>query len=104
MSEKPKKETEEIKPVYVGFIARLVSIRGPTQEEGTVVVSDFEIHDALGQARGIFNLPYNVDVMGNLGTAFRCTIKLEKITIETYVSERTGASLIKSDTKPLGCV
>lgn len=100
MSENKKED----KPLYLGLIARLVSIRGPSTEEGTVVVSDFELHDPMGQNRGMFNLPYNIEIMGNLGDAFRCTIKLEKITVEEYIASRTGASLIKSDTKPLGCV
>ena len=104
MSEKPKKETEEIKPIFVGFITRLVGLRGPREDEGTLVVADFELHDPVGLSRGIINIPYNVDVMGNLGTPFKCTIKLEKIKMKEYVATRTGASLIKSDTKPLGCV
>ena len=102
--ENEKKETEEIKPVFIGFITRLVGIRGPKEDEGTLVIADFELHDPVGLSRGVINIPYNIDVMGSLGEAFKCTIKFEKITMKEYVAHRTGASLIKSDIKPLGCV
>lgn len=104
MLEAPKEEMKEIKPIYIGFIARMVSIRGPSSDEGIVVVSDFELHDSIGQSRGIINIPYNVDVMGNLGSAFKVTIKFERIGMEEYVTERTGAQVVETGTKMIGVV
>lgn len=104
MLEEPKKEKKEIKPLLVGFIGRLVSIRGPSEDEGIVVVSDFELHDSIGQRRGMINIPYNIDVMGNLGNTFRVTIKFEMIRMEEYVTKRTGAQVAETSTKMIGVV
>jgi len=104
MLEEPKEVKKEIKPLLVRFIGRLVSIRGPSENEGIAVVSDFELHDAVSQRRGMINIPYNMDVMGNLGNTFRVTIKFEMIRMEEYVTERTGAQVAETGTKMIGVV
>ena len=66
------------------MIARLVSVKLPSGEEGNKALAKFELHDYDG-SRGVLLLPYDRE-MGSLGNVFRLDIdNFRRISVREYL-------------------
>ncbi len=79
------------------MIARLVSVKLPSGDEGQKPIARFELHDRKGE-RGQLLLPYD-DNMGSLGSVFRVNIEnFERISVKDYLDILPLGIRIKGDT------
>ena len=79
------------------MIARLVSVKLPSGDEGQKPIARFELHDREGE-RGELLLPYD-DKMGSLGSVFKVDIEnFERISVKDYVDILPYGIRIKEDT------
>jgi hypothetical protein len=79
------------------MIARLVSVKLPSGDEGQKPIARFELHDREGE-RGQLLLPYD-DKMGSLGSVFRVNIEnFERISVKDYLDILPLGIRIKGDT------
>ncbi len=79
------------------MIARLVSVKLPSGDEGQKPIARFELHDREGE-RGQLLLPYD-DNMGSLGSVFRVNIEnFERISVKDYLDILPLGIRIKGDT------
>jgi hypothetical protein len=77
------------------MIARLVSVKLPSGDEGQKPIARFELHD---RERGQLLLPYD-DKMGSLGSVFRVNIEnFERISVKDYLDILPLGIRIKGDT------
>ena len=79
------------------LIARMVSVKLPSGEEGAKTLAKFELHDRDG-SRGILLLPYDRE-MGSLGNVFRLDIdNFRRVSVKEYLDVLPLGIRLKDET------